>query len=102
MISRSFAIARIAVPSFVKRRKHAVATVIRKPSTSAITFVHSTRIPATVNVSLSVGNEIERDAPPLEVHNRSITPSRISVSPSVAVALTSGSRLARAGPNTIP
>ena len=55
-----------------------------------------------MNVSLSVGNEIERDAPPLDVHNRSITPSRISVSPSVAVALTSGSRLARAGPNTIP
>jgi len=43
-----------------------------------------------------------RVLPPLEGQSRSITPSSTSVSPSVAVALTSESRLASAGPNTIP
>ena len=67
-----------------------------------MTWVVVTLICPTVKPWLSVGSVIERDAPPLEVHSRSITPSRISVRPSVAVALTSGSRLASAGPKTIP
>jgi len=38
----------------------------------------------------------------LVVQSRSITPYRMSVSPMVATALISGSRLARAGPNSSP
>ena len=102
MISRSLAIARIAVPSLVKRRNAPVTTVITRPSASAITFVYVTEISPTWKVLLSVGMVSAREAPPLEGHSRSITPSRISVRPSVAVALTSGSRPASAGPNTIP
>jgi hypothetical protein len=96
------AIARIAVPSLVKRRNAAVTIVITSPSASAITFVYVTEICPTWNVLLSVGIVRARDAPPLDGHSRSITPSRISSNPSVAVALTSGSRPDSAGPKIIP
>ena len=46
-----------------------------------------------------VGRIIER-ALSLQIHD--IVPSRISASPSVAVALTSGSRPARGGPKITP
>jgi hypothetical protein len=64
--------------------------------------VYVTEIWPIWNVLLSVGIVSDREAPPLEVQSRSITPSSTSVRPSVAVAFTSGSRLASAGPNTIP
>ena len=54
------------------------------------------------NPPLSVGRVSERARPPLVVHTRSIRPYRIRVSPMVATALTSGSRLDRAGPNSAP
>ena len=76
--------------------------MITTPTASAITCVVVTWIWPIMKPLLSVGSVIARDAPPLEVHSRSITPSRISVSPSVAAALTSGSRAASAEPNTIP
>ena len=79
-----------------------MATVSTTPAASAITWVQVTWIWPIVNPPLSVGSVIERAWPPLVVHSRSISPNRTSVSPSVATALTSGSRLARAGPNTIP
>src|SRR5579863_1077143 len=56
----------------------------------------------TWKLLLSLGSDNEREAPPLVVHSRSITPSRISARPSVATALTTGSRLASAVPNTSP
>ena len=102
MISRSLAIARIVVPSLVNRRNAPVPTVIAIPAAIEMTWVVVTSISPTMKPWLSVGSRIARDAPPLEVHSRSIAPSRISVRPSVAVALTSGSRAARAEPNTIP
>ncbi len=102
VISRSLAIARIAVPSREKRRNSVVATVIAIPTASAMTSVVVTWIWPTRKPWLSVGSEIDRDAPPLDVHNRSIVPSRMSVRPSVAVVLTRGSRPASARPNTIP
>jgi hypothetical protein len=49
--------------------------------------------------SFEVGRIIER-ALSLQIHD--IAPSRMSASPSVAVALTSGSRLASGGPNMRP
>jgi hypothetical protein len=49
--------------------------------------------------SFEVGRTIER-ALSLQIHD--IVPSRISASPSVAVAFTSGSRPASGGPNRIP
>ena len=51
---------------------------------------------------LSEGRVSERAWPPLVVHSRSIRPYRIRVSPMVATALTSGSRLASAGPKISP
>ena len=102
VISRSLAIARIAVPSLVKRRNAPVTTVMATPQASPITCVQVTWIWLTMKPLLSVGSVIERDSPPLLVHSRSMTPSRIRVSPSVATALTSGSRPASARPNTTP
>ena len=72
------------------------------PAASPITCVQVTWIWPIVNPPLSVGSVIARDWPPLAVHSRSISPNRTSVSPSVATALTSGSRRASGGPNTIP
>ena len=68
----------------------------------AITLVYVTEISPSWNVLLSVGTVRAREAPPLEGHSRSITPSRISNSPSVAVALTNVSRAASAGPKIMP
>ena len=102
MISRSLAIARMAVPSLVYRRNAPVPTVSTTPAASAITCVQVTWIWPTEKPPLSVGSVIERAWPPLVVQSRSIRPYRMSVSPMVATALTSGSRLARAGPNRIP
>ncbi len=72
------------------------------PAASPITCVQLTWTWPIVNPPLSVGRPSERDWPPLLVHSRSISPNRTSVSPSVATALTSGSRRASAGPNTMP
>ena len=102
VISRSLAIARIAVPRLVKRRKTVVTTTMPTPAASPITCVQVTWTWPIVNPPLSVGSVIARDCPPLAVHSRSISPNRTSVSPSVATALTSGSRRASGGPNTIP
>ena len=102
VMSRSLAIARMAVPSLVNRRNAPVATVSTTPAASAITCVQVTWIWATVKPPLSVGSASERAWPPLVVQSRSITPYRMSVSPMVATALISGSRLARAGPNSRP
>ena len=79
-----------------------MTTVMSSPSASAITFVYVTEISPTWKVLLSVGMVSAREAPPLDGHSRSMTPSSTSVRPSVAVALTSGSRPASAGPKTIP
>ena len=79
-----------------------MSTVIRMPTASAMTSVVVTWISPTMKPWLSVGSVIDRDAPPLDVHSRSMAPSRMSVRPSVAVVLTSGSRPASARPNTIP
>ena len=68
----------------------------------AITCVQVTLIFPMVKPPLSVGRVSERACPPLVVQSRSIAPYRISVRPMVATALTSGSRLARAGPKMAP
>ena len=102
MISRSLAIARIAVPSLVYRRNAPVAAVMTTPAASAITCVQFTWICPIEKPPLSVGSAIERASPPLVVQSRSIAPYRIRVSPMVATALISGPRAASAGPKTTP
>ena len=102
MISRSLAIARMAVPSLVYRRNAAVAAVRTTPAPSAITSVQVTWICPAEKPPLSVGSASERAWPPLVVQSRSIRPYKMSVSPMVATALTSGSRFARAGPKSSP
>ena len=72
------------------------------PAASAITCVQVTWTWPTIKPLLSVGNVIERACPPLVVQSRSARPYKMRVSPMVATALTSGSRLARAGPKRIP
>src|SRR3954468_4228582 len=99
VISRSLASARIAVPRFVKRRNAAVTTVRAIPKASAITCVQLTCTSPTRNPEFDVGRTIER-ALSLQIHD--IAPSRISARPSVAVALTSGSRAASGGPKIRP
>jgi hypothetical protein len=79
-----------------------VTTVSTTPAPSAITCVQVTCTVPTVKPPLSVGRVSERAWPPLVVQSRSIAPYKMSVSPMVATALTSGSRLARAGPNSSP
>ena len=79
-----------------------VTTVSTTPIAIAITSVVVTWTWPIMKPWLSVGSVIAREAPPPDVHSRSITPSRISVNPSVAVAFTRGSRPARARPNIIP
>ena len=102
VMSRSLAMARIVVPSLVKRRKAPVTAVMTTPTANPMTSVQVTWTWPTMKPLLSVGSVIARDWPPLEGHSRSMAPSRISVRPSVAAALTSGSRRASTGPNTIP
>ena len=76
--------------------------VTTSPNPSATTLVHSTCTWLIMKPLLSVGRVMARDCPPLLVHSRSITPSRISARPSVAVALIRGPRRDSAAPNTIP
>ncbi len=60
MISRSLAIARIAVPSLEKRRNAPVTAVMTTPAASAITDVQLTWTCPTMNPPLSGG---QRDRP---------------------------------------
>ena len=102
VISRSLAIARIAVPSLEKRRKAPVPAVMTTPSTRAMTWVQLTWTWPAMNPLPSVGNVIDRDCPAEVGHSRSIAPNSTSARPSVATAWISGPRPARAGPKTTP
>ena len=102
VISRSFAIARIAVPNFENRKNAPVTTVNTTPTANPITSVHDTCTSPTLNPLLSVGKLIARDCPPDDGHNKSINPNKINNTPNVAAAFTNGSRPANTGPNTIP
>ena len=64
-----------------------------------MTCVQLTSTSPTSKPQLVVGRTIER-ALSLQIHD--IAPSRISARPSVAVALTSGSRPASGGPKSTP
>ena len=64
-----------------------------------MTCVQLTSTSPTEKCQFVVGRIIER-ALSLQIHD--IAPSRISASPSVAVAFTSGSRPASGGPNATP
>jgi hypothetical protein len=101
VISRSSASARIAVPILVKRRNTVAPTARARPKPKAITCVQLTVTEPTLKPELSVEKLIERAAA-LPVQSHVISPSRISAKPSVATALTSGSRAASAGPKTTP
>ena len=103
MISRSSASARIAVPSFVKRRKSAVPTVTKIVKPSAMSCVPLTRASrkSTWKPQLVVGMISDRaNVPAGQIQYMS--PSRMRARPSVPIAFTSGSRAAKAGPNTVP
>ena len=98
VISRSLASARIAVPSFVYFRKAAVTRRPRRRARARSPASRLTRPGRRRSRSWTVGSTIERA---LSLQIQDISPSRISARPSVAVALTSGSRRASGGPNSI-
>ena len=102
VISRSLAMARIAVPSLLKRRNAAVPAVIATPTPRLMTCVQVIVTWPMLKPLPSVGSVSERTFPPLVVQSRSMTPNRTRSSPSVAVALTSGVRRASSGPKITP
>ena len=64
--------------------------------------VQFTNAPKSVNVWLELGSGRNRTNAPPTGARQAISPSRISASPSVPIILTSGSRAAKAGPNSTP
>ena len=77
-------------------------TVSTIAKTSAMTCVQLTMVPKSPKRCSVVGSVRKRaNAPPLGARH-DISPSRISSSASVPIILTSGSRAAKAGPNTTP
>ena len=77
-------------------------TVIAIASPIAMICVHVTTTPATVNVQLELFSVRMRTVDASTGERHAISPSRISASPSVPIIFTSGSRRAKAGPNTRP
>ncbi len=69
------------------------------PKATAMTCVQLTKTSETSNPWFEVGRIMERA---LSLQTRSMIPNRISARPSVAVALTRGSRAASGGPKSTP
>ena len=88
----------MAVPGFVARRKTAVPAVTRIGNASPMICVQLTRTSPICVVPPRRRQRDRRARPAPQTH--CISPSRISRKPSVAVALTSGSRAANGGPKS--
>ncbi len=84
------------------RRKSVVPAVTTRAKTSAMTCVHVTIAPKSSKRWVDVGSWSTRTNAPPAGARQAMTPSRMRARPSVPIIFTSGSRLANAGPSTIP